>query len=223
MENECSSMKDLLNEDDFATDISTLFQSRYSHGSSKGAVRIIKASVASVGPSGLFLRAYLERCGNDHVRPERYFLAELSIPFDREATSRDMLRSSILDLVETAASYPVAEEASSVDTVEATVHVEEEKSETTSISTETEIDYQQYLFHKSLLEARLHMEKKASPKLEATTIPEASKTYKSHVIQKKTVTKISRQYDSDALAQKYAQIEDIGERAYTILKDLGMV
>ena len=217
LEQECSSLKNLLNEDDFAEDINALFLSRYADTKKDlSMIRLIKASIALVGPSGVSMKAYLERQGDIKNESERYVLADLSIQFEKEASSSDMLRSSILDLVENAGRKKSDDISAGDDTL--SVPVEENTKD------DFDIIRQQYLFQRSLLEARLEIEgrenrSRSTNKPNRNLKSSSSKRIETGIDD----TPIGVDQKPDDLARKYAQIEDIGERAFAILRDLNLV
>jgi len=154
LEEESGSVKDLLNEDDFATDLNVLFQTNY-HGDSP--IQPIKTCVTSVGPSGVYLRSYAER--KQEGGDEEYFVAKLSIPFPEKSSSRDDLRVSILTMVETAGEQVVAPavEEEEVPLVETT---------TTAPTVVVVVD-KAYAFQEQLLRARIQVDQLTSKRRRA--------------------------------------------------------
>lgn len=217
LEEECSEMKYLLNENDFAADINSLFQNNFQGED----IQVIKTCVAAVGPSGIFLRAYVERQSNDEKEEKDvYFIANLVLEFDKRATSSDELRSNVLDMVEVPEESSIQEES------------EEEKAEE-----EEEETNLQYTFQRQLLETRLQIDyaasqrqKKKEKEVFQRRLLEARLQYEQIQLQstRERVLQIGIKQpksvkDEARLAEKYAKIEDIGERAFAILKDLELI
>ena len=114
---ECTSLKALLNEDDFSDDLIALASSaslcQPHHQSGRQTVngqkmKIVKACAACVGPSGLVLRAQVEieaPAGDipdaDSSGPT---VMEFPIQFKNVASSADELQLQVLDLVESISS-----------------------------------------------------------------------------------------------------------------------
>jgi len=309
IDQECSLLKDLLNQESFADQIVSLFQSFYAKQNPSSSIKAFKACVASVGTSGILLRAFVEVLGEEE---NQFQNKELGIQFDEEAKTAELLRSSILGLVDS-----VQDEQSFVPQEQQEQQEEEEvKEEIPAVLQketyifqqkllETRLQYdrnakqsmkskQQEAFQRKLLEVRLkYVTSKPSSTAAATKqtatnqadddrkekvqrkLLEAQLKYnqyenlqkkkkKAEVFQRKlletqlqikqndmmlrafvssaedpgaTISTSDKQLpiqiikarqqpkspeEEAMLAMKYAQIEDIGERAYTILKDLYM-
>jgi hypothetical protein len=259
LEEECSLMKDLLNEDDFALEISAVFQTQYR----KEKIQVIKTCAALVGPSGLYLRAYVERVGDyDEDRMDKYLNAELTLKYERKAQSREEVRSSIFDLIESAGMnlQEVGDTAETVEegaipTIEVVVEINAKRAAYVFQKSllEARLQMEQlyrngkqdnsYAFQKRLLEARLRMDRAAFLKVRKRKLEtfqrrlletrilydcrrkvkvrsDVSSTKEISVDQLETVQTF---VDQARLAEKYAQIEDIGERAFEILRDLRLI
>ena len=90
----CTSLKSLLNEDDFVSDIRTLARKYYLPDDPTTKTNdIVDARVAAVGPSGLYLRALVNKAPNKAIVP-------VAIRFDSTASSAEILRSSVLKLLD---------------------------------------------------------------------------------------------------------------------------
>jgi NTP pyrophosphatase (non-canonical NTP hydrolase) len=154
---ECSTMKTLLNEEDFATDLNIIFQNHFQNPDF--SIQTIKTCASSVGPSGLYLRSYAERTGDyDDKRLDTYFNAELALQFDTNAKSRDQLTSLVLKLVESA-----GEVAPTLNEPEVAMSEEGSEALAPPVKELSEEDIfvlrkKEYVFQRSLLEARLRME-----------------------------------------------------------------
>lgn len=198
LQEECKSMKALLNEDDFATDLHALCRV---HGASDN--NILQAGVAAIGPSGMFLRAQVEKPTTNRD------LINVAIPFPGEATTGDDLRTAVLDVVESVElvdspsteplSLPEAAEEGGSEAI--TMEAEEKAEESTP----------KPLGDKTVLGAvdkSEGLEAKESPTTKDITLARQ---------QPKALEAEAR------LAAKYASIEDLSERAYVILKDLYMI
>jgi len=180
---ECKTLKSLLNEANFANDLIALCKVHYD---TKSPIR--QAKVASIGTSGIFLRAVLD----DN-------LVDIPIPFPGgEATSSDDLRESVLTMIETVeAPVPAEEKFESV----------KEPAKTTEIVAKEE----------GTPEPVAAVEDKEEAPQEAPK--EATREEK--VAEARRQPKLPQ--EESKLAAKYAAIEDVGERAFTILKDLYML
>lgn len=106
---ECSSLKSLLNEDDFAADLLALCRMHHGNGDGGGggtrrssgddvAATFRTAKVAAIGPSGILLKAAVD--DDDDVDT----IVEVAIPFPpgRATSTADDLRENVLTLVESA-------------------------------------------------------------------------------------------------------------------------
>ncbi|CAJ1940230.1 unnamed protein product [Cylindrotheca closterium] len=236
LEEEADNMKELLNEDDFATDLNVLFQTNYHHDSDSPTIQPIKTCVTSIGPSGVYLRSYVER--QEEV-DDKYFVAKLSVPFPEKTSSRDDLRLSILKMIENAAEQVVArgeeEELLLVETASATIvqgvsskkaYVFQEqllraRIQVDQLASKRRHAQKEEALHRSLLATKLSIEQKQAKSPVATE--EGVKTTPSPPPSKQQQQQSLSKSTEKELADKYASIEDVGERAYTILKDLNMI
>jgi hypothetical protein len=183
---ECNTLKSLLNEADFANDLIALCKVHYD---TKSPIRQAKA--ASIGTSGIFLRAVVD----DN-------LVDVPIPFPGgEARTSDDLRESVLTMIETVeAPVPAVPAEEKVESVKEPakpaeiVAMEEETTEPVAAVEDKE-------------EAPQEAPKEATRE---EKVAEARRQPKSP-------------QEESKLAAKYAAIEDVGERAFTILKDLYMI
>jgi hypothetical protein len=101
---ECSSIKDLLNQIEFEPKLVALVQQHIQFdgkGSAANSIVVQAASTASVGPSGLVLRGMFVDQEDDDTMVEwrRFATVEVPIPFVEEATCRDDLRDAVLGLL----------------------------------------------------------------------------------------------------------------------------
>jgi hypothetical protein len=258
---ECSNMKTLLNEEDFATDLNIIFQNHFQNPDF--SIQTIKTCAASVGPSGLFLRSYAERTGDyDDKRLDKYFNAELALQFDTNAKSKDQLTFLVLKLVESA-----GEVAPTMNKPEVTMSEEASEALAPPVKELSELDIPpvkelsemdifvlrslsearvrmeqaseasvskingNYAFQRALLGARMKIELAASKKRRAKqratfqrTLLEARIMYESKKEDaNRPPSQLRSPEEQTRLATKYAKIEDVGERAYQILKDLRLV
>mmetsp|Transcript_7644 Transcript_7644/g.18886 ORF Transcript_7644/g.18886 Transcript_7644/m.18886 type:complete len:543 (+) Transcript_7644:96-1724(+) len=197
LSDECDSMKSLLNEDDFATDRMQLSKQGQKYGNKESACDVViqKSFVAIIGPAGIVMRTQQSN------KDEELNVVEELVPvrFVRGATAKspETLRDLVLELVE------ALEDAE-----------QEEEEEETEKKEEVSVQYADPI-----------VESKATP---AAPVPATmiSKTQDS-VESSKDVIEARRQPKSPAeeskLAAKYASIEDIGDRAFAILKELCMI
>ncbi len=246
---EAALLKKLLNEDEFEDELRALF---VEHGQLSSSNPIIyRASVSSVGSSGLFLKARVaaELDGNKN-KDETEVVARASIPYSnppKEVTTTGDLREGVLVLVESVVPMPrptipeakpvpvesegetitpfneqvvemVAERGKEAGEMEdseseddkeeametsdnddsttkdtAEIEAEEEETDTSAASDDTSEDLSEDSSESEELEGTQRRQQPRPPEEEAK------------------------------LAAKYAAIEDLGERAFAILRDLGMV
>lgn len=157
-------------------------------------IRLVK--VASIGTSGVFLRAVV--VGDDGTDG----VMDVPIPFPGgEATTSDDLRDRVLTLIETV-EVPVVAEPSMDE------HAELIEPETSTTEVKAEVQQES--------ESPTAVEEEEE---EATPAKEPSREER---MEKARQQPKSPQEESQ-LAAKYAAIEDVGERAFTILKDLYMI
>mmetsp|Transcript_7643 Transcript_7643/g.18884 ORF Transcript_7643/g.18884 Transcript_7643/m.18884 type:complete len:547 (+) Transcript_7643:96-1736(+) len=198
LSNECDSMKSLLNEGDFATDRIQLSRQgqEYSNTEGTGDVVIQKSFVSIVGPAGVVLRT--QQSNKDEELNVVEELVPVRFVSGATAKSPETLRDLVLELVE------------SLEDAEQQKQQEEQKGE--------------------------QLVQDAEPIVESTVTPPAPvsapapssvSNTKDSVELSKDVIEARRQPKSPAeeskLAAKYASIEDIGDRAFAILKDLHMI
>ena len=177
---ECESMKDLLNEYEFAPTLKKLCQI-HSSKNNPATSQIWEAKVASVGPSGVFLRAYATVGQGDETR---YQIVNVPIRFSQAGSTADDVRDYVLDLVE------------SVETVS------EQELSRSDAATATSVPF----------EAKADIDK----------VPEEDIDEKVRAIL--NARKQPKTPEEEAiLAARYAAIGDVSERAFCILKDLGMI
>jgi len=212
---ECSSLKQLLNEDDFARDLRVLCQV---HAKSEKAVsKILTARIASVGPSGLYLRAYASLIVPEDVdddEAERFATLDVPIAFPQTTTSADDLRKSVLDLVESVESVPEQKMATAPTEQMESIDSNVDESTPAVVAEVPPVESREESVTESSTEqpaSALEKEKEPSSSSSSSvaSIAEARKQPKSPE-------------EEARLAAKYAAMDDIGERAYAILKDLGM-
>lgn len=250
MREEATLLKKLLNEDEFEDELRALF---VQHSKSSSPL-VYRASVASVGGSGLFLKARVavtidesKTQSDDDKQAE--ILVTTSIPYSsppKEVTTAENLREGVLLLVESVIPMPLpaiptekkelmknAEEPFkpfNEQVVEMVAELENEAEKTTNDEDED-------------LKKPLQMSEEVSKSDEDSTT-KATDTDASDVESgpegedgdeliipedsSKPDTVLSRHQprppeEEARLAAKYAAIEDLGERAFAILVDLGMV
>lgn len=182
---ECDSLKVLLNDYDFAPTLKKLCQIHHSC-KSLSISQVWEAKVASVGPSGVFLRAYATVGQGDESQCE---IVDVPIRFSQTGLTADDVREYVLDLVESV--EPVSEQVlSSSDDV--------------------------------VLDAATAITAPTETKSNIDKVPEDDTHGKIQAIAK--ARKQPKTPEEEAiLAARYAAIADVGERAFCILKDLGMI
>lgn len=206
--NECNSMKSLLNEDDFATDRIQLSKQRRDTSGDDDVIQ--KAYVAIIGPGGLILRT--QQMKNE----ESLNLHEKLVPvrFLRGAVARspDSLRDLVLELVESLDEYieEVQEQELRVP-VDASMSEQEPISTTSAHATTATVNETLSPPHQTVV---------SSPSAAISTKPRSA-DLSEDIIQARRQPK--SQSEESKLAARYASIDDIGDRAFAILKDLGMI
>jgi hypothetical protein len=202
---ECKYLKSLLNEEEFAHELKALGTTAVS------ATSIVQqANVASIGPSGVFLRAQViqDEESMEDDQPKTSAMVDIPIRFPQgEATTVDDLREYVLTLVERAASS-FAQETLAVSIPPAADVVDEQPDDSFAddhILTTTE-------------------------DVTMTTVPtkkDSEQEAESDVVASISFVDARRQpkppEEEATLAAKYAAISDVGERAYQVLLDLGMI
>jgi len=178
---ECDSLKLLLNDYEFIPTLKQLCQI-HSSKNDPSILQIWEARVASVGPSGVFLRAYATVGQGDQSRNQ---IVNVPIRFSQTGSTADDVREYVLDLVESVESLSEQELSSS-----------DSSTAVTTISTEIQADVDQVPVTNVDEQVRAICNSRKQPKS-----PE----------------------EEALLAARYAAIADVGERAFCILKDLGMI
>mmetsp|Transcript_7489 Transcript_7489/g.18357 ORF Transcript_7489/g.18357 Transcript_7489/m.18357 type:complete len:489 (+) Transcript_7489:60-1526(+) len=239
---EAALLKKLLNEDEFEDELRALF---VEHGKiSSNSPLVYRASVSSVGSSGLFLKARVARESDvNKKQKETEILASAAIPYSnppKEVRTTGELREGVLVLVESVTPMPMpAIPQAKPDSIESdgetitpfneqvvemvterereTAEMEdnESKDDEEETTQTTEEDTEQEPEVGSPPEATIESETKATSSEESSGPEKVRDT-------------LSRQQplppeEEAKLAAKYAAIEDLGERAFAILRDLGMV
>lgn len=184
---ECDSLKELLNEYEFAPTLKKLCRI-HSSTNTPSLTHIWEARVASVGPSGVFLRAYATVGQGEESRCQ---IVDVPIRFLQAGSTADEVRDSVLDLVESVETLSEEEIPSSSEIVLAATS---EATETTPSKKTTDDD--------KVPDENIDDKVKA--------ICQARKQPKSPE-------------EEAILAARYAAISNVGERAFCILKDLGMI
>jgi hypothetical protein len=101
MMEECQGVKELLNEPDFVNEIQALTtQHVVLEQYYQSDLEVIKAAVASVGPSGVLIRAQIRQLDDlQALTDDRVAIVDLPIAFSQEAKTVEELRSFVLGLV----------------------------------------------------------------------------------------------------------------------------
>lgn len=203
MMDEARLLKKLLNEAEFEDDLRALF---VKHINESGATfPVLRAAVSSIGSSGLFLKSRVVT-GPNGGEIENEKIANVTIPYDsppHEVLTATELREGVLLLVE------------SVDPMPAPVQplpIEISK-------TDTEVGIN-LPYNEQVMEQVNNLENKTAG--DDLSLPIDTKTN----VQANAGARLKqpRPAEEEAkLAAKYAAIEDLGERAFTILRDLEMI
>ena len=245
---EAKLLKKLLNEDEFEDELRALF---VKHTKSYSPL-VYRASVASVGSSGLFLKARVAATtaetttssdDDDDIKEEQ-ILVTASIPYNnppKDVKTANELREGVLLLVESVVPMPMPA------ITQASAHSTENEVETIKPFNEQVAEMVSDLESESAktLDAEINDTKKETmPIAEVTTKlesgedislaePEAKEsetpTAAEDSLNSETAQGILSRHqprppeEEAKLAAKYAAIEDLSERAFAILVDLGMV
>ena len=90
---ECTSLKGLLNEDDFATEIRRIARKHSLEENTAKKMAIVDARVAAVSPSGLYLKTLINEGPIKSIFP-------VVIRFESRASTADILRNNVLKLLD---------------------------------------------------------------------------------------------------------------------------
>lgn len=200
----CDSMKNLLNNDHYSTERRALITNELEE-----VTGILQTCVAEVGPSGLFLRARVENV--DEQGQDRYDTIEVPIKFPIKAGTADDLRSSVLKVVEAA---ETAEQERLV--AETPEHMEETPPPQ---KPEAEEELSPAAADSIAISTGKIIEEREQEKIKPRE--DGGKPSTADIIEARKQPKSPE--EEARLAQKYAAIEDLGERAYTVLQDLYMI
>jgi hypothetical protein len=196
---ECTTLKSLLNTGEFDNELLALCAQRLD----KNNKSIDKARVASIGPSGIFFRA---RFDDDKV-------IDVPIRFpEGERTTADDLRESVLTMIESVeeqiAVTPVA-----MSQEEISVPEKDSTETTTVVASEQKVEEVPGKEDEPVV---------VEVTADTTTDVEEEQPLSAEIIKGRRKQPKSPKEEA-RLATKYAAIEDLGERAYAILKDLAMI
>jgi NADH dehydrogenase/NADH:ubiquinone oxidoreductase subunit G len=201
LRDECASFKDLLNTGtDFQRELQMLAQQQLKQSN------LQRVQVASIGTSGVWLKAAVLQKDKD----EKAAILDVPIQFldQKEAATADDLRESVLNLVELVENLPLVEPAKEPERAMA---ANEEPAKPMSKAKKEEPAEPVPVAAKA----------EPSPAEKETTTKPRVLSKEERVAQARQQPKSPK--EEAELAAKYAAIEDLGERAYTILVDLGMI
>jgi len=231
---ECKLLKNLLNEDEFEDELRALFV-KYSDAN----VAVVRAAVSSIGSSGLYLKGRIVAAKEDEPSET---LSAVAVPYVRgtidtnriEFPTANELREAVLVLVESVPPMPkppAAKETSKTaeeftpfnEQVVAVVTEAEERAKTkpgVSDSHSEEEDEKDDDVEAEPVAAAAKMDEPPMKEVEDerdedVPIPSTSTG--------RTYYRRKSPNEEAKLSEKYAAIEDLGERAYTILRDLNMI
>ena len=238
---EAALLKKLLNEDEFEDELRALF---VEHGKISGSSIVYRASVSSIGSSGLFLKARVATESDVKEKDkETEILASAAIPYSnppKEVTTTGDLREGVLVLVESVTPMPMPDIAQakpdSIESDDETITpfneqivemVTERERQTSEMEDNESKDDEEETTEITEEDTEQEQEEDSAPEATIESETEATSSEDSSEPEKVRDT-LSRQQplppeEEAKLAAKYAAIEDIGERAFTILRDLGMV
>jgi hypothetical protein len=196
---ECTTLKSLLNTGEFDNELLALCAQRLD----KSNKSVDKARVASIGPSGIFFRARLD---DDKV-------IDVPIRFpEGERTTADDLRESVLTMIESVeeqiAVTPVA-----MSQEEISVPEKDSTETTTVVASEQKVEEVPGKEDEPVV---------VEVTADTTTDAEEEQPLSAEIIKGRRKQPKSPKEEA-RLATKYAAIEDLGERAYAILKYLAMI
>lgn len=231
---EAKLLKGLLNEDEFEDDLRALFVRESGNSESKDNSLVLRAAVASIGSSGLFLKARVATVqNNESENDEAEIVATATIPYGNppmETKTVGELRDGVLTLVESVVPMPMP-----VRPQATAVSKEESGDETITPFNEQVMEMVNKLDEKTATISDGVVEKNAEKESSETeeddvdleevkTITPEKSSMVSEISPGASRTQQPRPPDEEAkLAAKYAAIENLGERAFAILRDLGMV
>mmetsp|Transcript_21417 Transcript_21417/g.45084 ORF Transcript_21417/g.45084 Transcript_21417/m.45084 type:complete len:573 (-) Transcript_21417:2533-4251(-) len=273
---ECKLLKELLNEDEFEDELRALFVKHYDDKNANidnlaaaPAPAVLRVAVASIGSSGLYLKARVVATNDDDDPCEN--LSAAVVPYEEDISDKKVqtsgeLRESVLVLVESVAPMPMPPTAKAMS--------ETVTGQLSGISTSPAANDNENFtpFNEQVVAVVTNLEENAKPKpstsnsdseasiarpeeeydtiikVEASSYktraatgapPQEKKMDKSLVEEVEEAhkemasmpsTKSKRTYyqrkSSEEEAERsaeYAAIDDLGERAYAILRDLNMI
>lgn len=237
MVGECESMKMILNEDDFATN-----RVRLAVRDDINANSIQQAVVIAIGPSGIVLRCLLK------MEEEEMTTPMVPVRFLQGATAKspEVLRELVLDLFESveeaatrevdSVSEPVSAEIEDVSSADGKDKVEMEVDELTTSTTANDVSSTVTAASPSAAsrpkkdsskpssEAKLEPLKSSAMKAATKSVPAPTRPttpLPDDVVQARRQPKSPP--EEAKLAAKYAAMDDLEDRAFAILQDLGMI
>ena len=228
MLDEAKLLKKLLNEDEFEDELRALFvRERQRRDGESPVVAVLRAAVASIGFSGLCLRARI--CGSGEEENGGEILATVVVPYqtgDKSSVGTvGELREAVLVLVESVDPLPAPEP----------VRASSESAATTTTSAATTAETIQPFNERVVREVTAVLveedndgEEPGASTEEPGTIGDDDET---GVAAAAACTSSSSRgtpqprppKEEAELAAKYAAIEGLGDRAFAILRDLGML
>jgi len=118
LKEECNFLKDILNRDAYVSDLLRLFRSKYD----ETAEEVQRVCVSAIGPSGIYLRAYvIEKIVEEgEVIDDEDRIRQITIPFEEEIFSTNALRSKVLNIVESAGEETETESSTTEESPEET-------------------------------------------------------------------------------------------------------
>lgn len=231
MLDEAKLLKKLLNEDEFEDELRALFvRERQRRDGESPVVAVLRAAVAAIGFSGLCLRARI--CGSGEEENGGEILATVVVPYqtgDKSSVGTvGELREAVLVLVESVDPLPAPEPVRASSESAATTT-------TTSAATtaETIQPFNERVVREVtavLVEEDNDGEEPGASTEEPGTIGDDDETGVAAAAAAACTSSSSRgtpqprpPKEEAELAAKYAAIEGLGDRAFAILRDLGML
>jgi len=231
---ECDHLKSLLNEDEFMDELRQLAVGTMSTDEVEKPPRSIAvAQVATIGPAGLLLR--MVDCTTNV--PNDDDIVNVFVAFDQPVSTAEELRNNVLDRVEQASSFTVETPLqTTLDDDEKKTGIrssdKEQRSQDEELLKEEEEEDHNLQLSRETENATIHnveeeMAESVQPAIDKTS-DEAIRVEFASNQEFTRVTQKARQQPKEPkeearLAQRYASISDVGERAFAILKDLYMI
>ena len=219
---DCQSLQTLVNEEEFEDEVRALFvqhTTTLEDSARSSSSLVLRAAVASIGTSGIFLKGRILKMNtNNDAATERVLgVAVPYLPITEENTAVppyttiENIREGVIALIESV--IPLAKPILPPRTTPTKATVNDEEEDTTvDTGSSSFLPYNERV--KMQTEAAAAAETNAKASVE---VPSRRGTHTTRQQQPKS------ENEEAILAAKYAAIDDIGDRAFAILKDLEMI